>query len=75
MRFTVLAGADAEWFAKQVEPQALNSSPDIGPGKMDVCVRWAVPGAPTCCARSCLPSAWRTRFPQRWSRCRTSCCP
>jgi len=44
MRFTVLAGADAEWFAQQVESQMLNSSPDIGAGKINVCVRWAVQG-------------------------------
>jgi hypothetical protein len=44
MRFTVLAGTDAEWFAKQVEPQMLNSSPDFGTGKINVCVRWAVQG-------------------------------
>ena len=44
MRFTVLAGADAEWFARQVEPQMLNSSPDFGTGKIDVCVRWAIQG-------------------------------
>ena len=44
MRFTVLAGADAEWFAQQVESQTLNSSPDLGTGKINVCVRWAVQG-------------------------------
>lgn len=44
MRLTVLAGDDASWFAKQVESQSLNSSPDIAPGKLDVVVRWAVPG-------------------------------
>lgn len=44
MRMTVLAGDDAEWFAKQVEKQTINSTADMGPGKVDVCVRWAVPG-------------------------------
>lgn len=44
MRMTVLAGDDAAWFARQVEKQALNSSPDIGQGKVDVVVRWCVRG-------------------------------
>ena len=44
MRMTVLAGDDAAWFAGKVEEETLNSSPEIGPGKIDVVVRWGIPG-------------------------------
>lgn len=45
IRFTVLAGVDAKWFAKQAGAQGLYSAPNAQRAHVDVCVRWAVPAA------------------------------
>lgn len=42
VRFTVLAGTDAAWFAGQTKHEALDSMPDPRNGIVQVCVRWMV---------------------------------
>jgi len=44
VRFSVLAGVDAEWFARQTQSGCLDTSPTIEMGVVDVCVRWVNPG-------------------------------
>ena len=43
IRMTVFAGVDAEWFARWVQKEALETEPQLKSATVDVAVRWAMP--------------------------------